>query len=386
MIPYSKQTISDSDIDAVEAVLKSDYLTTGPNIEEFEKKLAEYTGAKFAISCSNGTAALHIACLALGVKAGDVGLTSPISFVASANCIEMCQARADFIDIDERYCLDPNKLEDYCKREAAPKVVIPVDLAGITAKLSDLAYLSKKYGFALIEDASHSIGTTYLSNQRWLKAGACVDTDLATLSFHPVKNITTGEGGAVLTNDAGLAAKLRALRAHGIERNESRMSKNEGGWWYEMQTLGYNYRLTDFQAALGSSQLKRIEQFKAHKTSLAERYNQALADLADIVAPPKADDVAACYHLYPILLKKGHKQRKFVYDFLKSKGILCQVHYIPIHLQPYYREKYAFKDGDFPAAENYYDKCLSIPLHSSLSYEDQAYVVENLKLALSSYK
>ena len=386
MIPYSRQTICDEDINSVSQILQSDFLTTGPSIQQFEQALCEYTGAKFAVACCNGTAALHLACLAINLLPGEIGLTSPISFVASANCIEMCGAKAGFIDIDERYCLDPNLLEDYCKKNKAPKVVIPVDLAGIPAKMSEINYLSQKYGFYVIEDASHSIGTSYSSKNDIVKVGSGTDAHLTTFSFHPVKNITTGEGGAVLTNDESLAEKLRSFRGHGIERDINKMEKVEGGWWYEMNVLGYNYRLTDFQAAIGISQLKKIEKFKAHKLSLVERYNQELSNIPGLYIPPQIEDASVCYHLYPILINQGQKARKFIYDFLKEKNIHCQVHYIPIHFHPYYRAKYNYNTGDFKNAEKYYDQCLSIPLYNSLSYDEQDYVISSLRLAINEFK
>lgn len=387
MIPYSKQAISEQDVQQVQKILLSPYLTTGPSVEQFEKDLAEYTGAKFAIACSNGTAALHIACLALGIKAGDIGITSPISFAASANCLEMCQAQAKFVDIDNRYCLDPEQLENYCKKQGAPRVVIPVDFAGVPARLAEIHELAKRFGFFVIEDAAHSIGSAYQVKDIWHKVGCGLHADLTTLSFHPVKNITTGEGGAVLTNNEELARKLRMYRSHGIERQVPLMEKkNEGAWWYEMQELGYNYRLTDFQAALGSSQLKEIEGFKKRRQDLTDRYIHALTGKEWLKLPPTPKDASVCRHLFPIVLRGGAAMRRFVYDFLKARDIYCQVHYIPIHLQPYYAHKYKFSSGMFPNAESYYEGCLSIPLYATLTDGEQDCVIEALHMAIDAFE
>jgi perosamine synthetase len=382
MIPYGRQSIDRADIEAVVAALEADLLTTGPRVEQFEAELCGVTGARFAVACSNGTTALHLACLALDVGSGDVGVTSPITFVASANCVEMCGGRATFVDITNSVGLDPNWLEDYCRKNPAPRVVIPVDYAGVTARLKEIHELSQKYGFKVIEDASHSIGSLYCDGEKWLSAGACVHSDVATLSFHPVKNITTGEGGAVVTNDETIARRLRMFRAHGIERDSHNMHTYDGGWYYEMQHLGYNYRITDIQCALGSSQLRKLAEIKERRKLITDRYNAAFSQVDGLSVPEWDEGVQPCYHLYPISLHAGPDVRRALYDYLKAHGILAQVHYIPVHLQPYYQQKYGFKQGDFPRSEQYYRSCLSLPLHCSLTDEEVDLVVERVKAFL----
>ncbi|MEI6315645.1 MAG: aminotransferase class I/II-fold pyridoxal phosphate-dependent enzyme, partial [Syntrophus sp. (in: bacteria)] len=261
-ISYGHQSVSEEDIEAVAEVLRSPFLTTGPVAAEFESSLCELTGAKHAIVCSNGTTALHLACLGLGIAKDDLGITSPITFLASANCVEFCGGRSDFVDIDpETLCLSPVKLEAYCKNVAVPKVVIPVDFAGVPADLPTIHTLSKKYGFRTIEDAAHSIGSSYEFDGHQISCGACVHSDLAIFSFHPVKTITCGEGGAVMTNDDKMAERIRLMRSHGIERRIDLLTKNDGPWYHEMTDLSYNCRITDFQCALGKSQLKRLQYF-----------------------------------------------------------------------------------------------------------------------------
>jgi perosamine synthetase len=349
------------DVKAVVEVLKSDFLTTGPMIDRFEDALCKATGAKYAITCSNGTTALHLACLALGVSKGDLGVTSPLTFLASANCIEYCGGRTDFVDIDpERLCLSPEALEAYCCKEK-PKVVIPVDFAGIPADLPGIYGLSRKYGFKVIEDAAHSLGSFYTHHGVRYACGSCAHADLATLSFHPVKNITTGEGGAVLTNSSKLADRVRLLRSHGMVRRPSKAP-----WYYEMSEIGYNYRITDIQCGLGLSQLKSLKKFKQRREALALIYDKAFNDADSLVIPPRPEGADICHHLYPVQFTAGERMRLKVYQALLSNGIRAQVHYYPVHLQPYYMKKYGYRPGKCESAESFYARCLSMPLFPGL--------------------
>jgi UDP-4-amino-4,6-dideoxy-N-acetyl-beta-L-altrosamine transaminase len=379
IIPYSKQKINEEDISAVVDSLRSDYLTTGPRVEEFEEALAKKLGVKYAISCSNATAGLHLSCLALNLGKSSQGLTSPITFVASANCLEYTGAQTDFIDIeDETLCLDPQKLEERCKRSRVD-VVIPVSFAGIACKLSDIAFLANKYGFKIIEDAAHSLGTTYQVSEDEFYSGGCAHSDLAVVSFHPVKNITTGEGGAVLTNSSDLAARVKCLRSHGMKRFSP---DHEEPWGYEVVTLGLNYRLTDIQSALGLSQLQKLDYFGTLRRERFSLYQELLTTLSEqLILPATVKDQRPVYHLYTLRFREGRARRKFVYEYLRKEGVLTQVHYIPVHLQPYYVNKYGYSTGLCPIAENYYNQCLSLPLYPDLSLQEQKYVVELVKQA-----
>lgn len=381
MIPYSRQHITEEDIQAVTDVLRSDYLTTGPAITRFEEKLCEITGAAYAVSCANGTAALHLACLALGISSKDRCITSPLTFLASANCVEYCGGSVDFLDIDPAtLCLSADALEAYCQAQRAPKAVIPVSYAGVPAGLPGIKKLSEKYGLKIIEDAAHSIGSTYTHEGKTYGSASCAHADLATLSFHPVKNITTGEGGAVTTNDAVLAKKLRLLRSHGMTKECPENA--ESPWYYSMAHPGFNYRLTDIQAALGLSQLSRLNQYKEARQSLARNYGLLLRDIPGIDTPPWPETTSPCFHLYPIRFDAGAKTRKKVYDTLLQNEIQSQVHYIPVHLQPYYREKYGYAEGKCPVAERFYQGCLSLPLFPGLSRTDQERIAGIIRSAL----
>ncbi|WDP93210.1 MAG: UDP-4-amino-4,6-dideoxy-N-acetyl-beta-L-altrosamine transaminase [Desulfobacter sp.] len=375
-LPYGRQSIDPSDIRAVVRTLESPFLTTGPKVEAFEAELCRLTGAAHAVACANGTAALHLACMALGVGPGDVGLTSPNSFLASANCIEYCGGRADFIDIDPAsLCLCPGALADYCRGNGPPKVVIPVDFAGTAADLSAIYRLAGEYGFHVIEDAAHALGSQYEFGGKTYACGSCAHSDLAVFSFHPVKNITTGEGGAVMTNDADLAQRMRSLRHHGMERPEAAKDQGED-WYYEMSDMGFNYRITDFQCALGHSQLARLDRFKARRREIVGLYNRAFRDRADLILPGGGTVAHACPHLYPLQFPGGPEVRKAAYHFLKQAGIFTQVHYIPIYFQPYYAGKYHYHKGKCPNAEAYYSQCLSLPLFPDM-VDDQVQAVVN---------
>lgn len=385
MIPYGCQSISTSDIDAVVKVLRSDFLTQGPLVPRFERAVADKVGAKYGVVVNSATSALHIACLALGLGPGDWLWTSANTFVASANCGHYCGARVDFVDIDPHtYNMSPEalavKLEQAARFGTLPKVVIPVHFAGQSCEMAQIHALSERYDFKIIEDASHSIGGKYraepIGNGRF--------SDITIFSFHPVKIITTGEGGVALTNDTELAARMQLLRTHGITRDPLQM-KNvvQGTWYYEQQDLGFNYRMTDFQAALGLSQLERLESFVARRQSLASTYNEAIADLP-LILPFQNPDAHSAVHLYVIQVDTDHSplNRLSLFESLRKAGIGVGVHYIPVHLHPYYRDL-GFGMGSFPEAEYYYTRALSLPLYAGLTEDDQAKVIETLKMCLS---
>ena len=378
-ISYGRQSISEEDIEAVGKVLRSPFLTTGPVAAEFESSLRDLTGAKHAIVCSNGTTALHLACLGLGISKDDLGITSPITFLASANCVEFCGGRTDFVDINpETLCLSPEKLEDYCKNVAVPKVVIPVDFAGVPADLPAIHTLSEKFGFRVIEDAAHSIGSSYECGGRQISCGACVHSDLAIFSFHPVKTITCGEGGAIMTNDDKIAERIRLMRSHGIIRDIDLLTKNDSPWYYEMTDLSYNCRITDFQCALGKSQIKRLQHFKARRQEIVDRYNTAFSTFDELTLPPDPKGSSVCYHLYVLQFHDGSQKRYEAYQKLSKVRVYCQIHYIPVYWQPYYSRKYGYPIGKCPDAEKYYAHCLSLPLYPALSDDEVDYVIESV--------
>jgi len=375
LIPYARQNLNQDDIDAVVEVLRSDWLTQGPLIEKFERSISNYCNASHAIAVSNGTAALHLACLALGLGDGDILWTSPNTFVASANCALYCGATVDFVDIDENtYNLCPGKLQEKLiaakKNNNLPKVIVVVHFAGRSCDMEKISDLAREYGVKIIEDASHAIGGEY----RQHKIGSCYYSDITIFSFHPVKIITTGEGGMLLTNDHKLAGTISQLRTHGITRDPGQLgSVNSNPWYYEQQMLGYNYRITDIQAALGLSQMKRIDLFVQRRQELAARYNSELAGLKITLPVPEEAGLSAL-HLYVVKVPN----RDAVYRDLHERGIGVNVHYIPVHFQPYYR-MLGFKPGDFPIAENYYKETLSLPMYASLSSADQGTVINTLK-------
>jgi perosamine synthetase len=367
IIPYGRQHIDSADIRAVKQALESDFLTTGPRIREFEEALCQVTGAKQAVVCTSGTAALHLACLALGVKKGDLGLTTPITFLASANCVEYCGGRVDFVDVDpETQCFSAEALEEYCRTRRVPRLVIPVDYAGIPCDLPRIRKLSDKFGFRIIEDAAHSLGSVYPDGGISRRCGACIHSDMAILSFHPVKTITTGEGGAVLTNDSHLADKLRVFRSHGMVKTPAVIRKY-GPWYYEMQTLGYHYRITDLQCALGVSQLKKLSVFKRRRTAIVQKYQRAFSGNPRLILPHWPEGSNPCFHLYPVQFAGGSKTRRKAYDALAARGIQAQVHYIPVYRQPYYARKYGYAPRRFPNAELFYSRCVSLPLFPGLT-------------------
>lgn len=381
-IPYARQSITEEDIKAVTSVLKSDWLTTGPTVQTFEHNVAAYCGAHFAIAVNSATSALHIACLAAGLGPGDELWTSPNTFVASANAALYCGATVDFVDIDPRtYNMDVEqlacKLAEASVRGKLPKVVVPVHFAGQPCQMAEIWKLAEQYRFTVIEDAAHAIGATYGD----AKVGSCCYAHMTIFSFHPVKIITSGEGGMVLTNDKCLQEKLSRLRSHGITRDPDRMAGDyHGAWYYQQLELGYNFRLTDIQAALGASQLKRIEEFVAKRTLIARRYDAELQNLP-LILPYQHFQGVSAWHLYVVCIDaaKMDRTRKMVFDALREKGIGVNVHYIPVHTQPYYQNRFGFSTGDFPKAEKYYDTCLSLPMYYELSNEEQTYVIDCIK-------
>ncbi|WP_455656984.1 UDP-4-amino-4,6-dideoxy-N-acetyl-beta-L-altrosamine transaminase [Phascolarctobacterium sp.] len=378
MIFYGKQSIAQSDIDAVVEVLKSDFLTQGPAIEKFEKYVAEYCGVKYAVAVTNATSALHIACLAAGLGKGDVLWTSPITFTASANCGRYCDADVDFVDIDpSTYNMSVDELEKKLQKAAVkPKVVIPVHLAGQSCDMDKIYKLSQEYGFKVIEDASHAIGADYKS----AKIGCCKYSDLAVFSFHPVKIVTTGEGGMVLTNDKELHEKVLLYRSHGITRDPKMMTRTaDGPWYYQQIELGFNYRMTDMQAALGYSQMQKVDEFVSRRRYLAKRYDELLKNINNIHLPDQNEDTDSSWHLYVVRVdfSKINKTKQQIFAEMKDRGICLNLHYIPVHTQPYY-QKQGFKDGDFPNSEKYYEEAFTLPLYYSLTDEQQDYIVKNL--------
>lgn len=385
MIPYGKQDINQADIDSVVNVLKSDFLTQGPQIPLFEKYVSNYCGVNSAVAVNSATSALHIACLALGLGKGDWLWTSPNTFVASANCGLYCGAHVDFVDIDPKtYNLCAEELEKKLiqarKDNNLPKIVIPVHFAGQSCNMEKISSLSKEYGFSVIEDASHAIGGRYQGKS----IGCCQYSDITVFSFHPVKIITTAEGGLATTNDPSIADKMKSLRSHGITRDASLMvSVSEGDWYYQQIDLGFNYRMTELQAALGLSQMKRLDEFVARRHECQEYYDDLLYSVS-VVTPFQSPDSYSSLHLYPIQLDQGriNKSRKQVFKELRESGIGVNVHYIPVHMQPYYKN-IGFKEGDFPMSESYYKSAISIPLFSSLTREMQDDVVFNLQKILS---
>lgn len=385
MIPYGRQDISEADIQAVVDVLRSDFLTQGPTVPAFERSIAQYCGADHAAAANSATSALHLACLALGVGKGDVVWTSPITFVASANCALYCGAEVDFVDIDPRtYNLSTKRLAEKLihaeKSGRLPKVVIPVHLCGQPCDMAGIHTLGRRYGFRIIEDASHAIGGKYKGEP----IGNCRYSDITVFSFHPVKIITTGEGGMALTNDPQLARRMQLLRSHGITREPGEMTHSpDGPWYYQQVELGYNYRMTDIQAALGLSQMKRLDEFVARRHAIAMRYDRILADLP-VITPWQHADSYSGSHLYVIQLKldeigKTHRQ---VFEEMRAAGIGVNLHYIPVHMQPYYKNS-GFEEGSFSVAEQFYSRAISLPLFTGLDTQQQQVVCDVLKKILA---
>lgn len=364
-IPYCRQSIDSGDIRKVVEVLKSDWITQGPKIKEFEDALCSYAGAKYAIVVSSGTAALHLACLAAGIKKGDDVITSPITFVASANCILYCAGRPVFADIQpDTVNIDPEEIKRKINKKT--KAIIPVHFAGHPCDMEELNRIAKKSNLTVIEDAAHALGATYKGS----RIGSCKYSDMTAFSFHPLKHITTGEGGAVLTNRKDLYDKLLLLRNNGVTKESRQFSangaRNYGTWYYEMLYLGFNYRLTDFQCALGLNQLKKLDNFLKRRTEIVDIYNRNLSKINDIVLPMEKPYVKSSWHLYYIRVK-DHRKRKHIFDNLTGSGIGVQVHYIPLYLHPYYRNNFGYCNGLCPLAEEYYRKTLTLPIYPAMS-------------------
>ena len=382
MIPYGRQEISEEDIKEVERILRSDFLTQGPTVPKFEKTVANYCGTLHAVAVNSATSALHIACLALDLGPGDLLWTSPNSFVASANCGRYCGADVDFVDIDPKtYNMSVDELSEKLNKAEKfgrlPKIVVPVHFAGQPCEMIKIHKLSKKYGFKIIEDASHAIGASYGRN----KVGSCKHSDITIFSFHPVKIITTAEGGIALTNNKNIAEKMSRLRTHGITNDKkkfSKINKNEI-WNYQQIELGFNYRMNDIQAALGLSQMSRLHKYVKRRQEIAKYYDCKLSNLS-LITPYQAPNVYSSYHLYPILIKfnSGFGPQMQVYKKLRKNDILVNLHYIPVHRHPYY-EKLGFKKGDFPNAEQLHKEIISIPIYPQIKDAQLDHVISTLK-------
>ncbi len=376
-ISYGRQTITKDDIKAVTDVLRSDWLSQGPKIREFEEALCRYTGAKYAVAVSNGTAALHTACLAAGIGSGDEVITSPVTFLASANCVVYCGGKPVFADIDEETVnIDPAEIEK--KISPRTKALIPVHFAGHPADMAAIRRIARKRKLLVIEDACHALGAEY----RGKKVGGGAYADMTVFSFHPVKNITTGEGGAVLTNRKDLYERLQIFRTHGITKTPHLLTRNDGPWYYEMPVLGYNYRITDLQCALGVSQMKKLDLFIAQRRGHVETYRALLARDPRFILPAEKKDVKAAWHIFVIQFKDAALRNR-TFQALLGKGVSPQVHYIPIHLQPYYQKRFGYKRGQFPLAERYYKRAMTLPLYPQLRKRDVRQIVGMLIEAVS---
>ncbi len=382
MIPYGRQDISQDDIDAVVAVLRSEFITQGPAVELFERTVAAYCGVPHAVAVNSATSALHVACIALGLGPGDRLWTSPNTFLASANAGAYCGAEVDFVDIDPRtYNMSVEalraKLERADREGRLPRVVVPVHFAGQSCEMAPIGELARRYGFRVIEDASHAMGAAY----RGAPVGRCDFADIAVFSFHPVKIVTSGEGGVATTRDPELAGRMRLVRSHGMTRDPAQMTRApEGPWDYEQIALGYNYRITDIQAALGASQMKRISDFVARRREIAERYDREFEGLP-LVRPWQHPDTASSWHLYVVLVDPDRRRRAF--EGLRAAGIGVNVHYVPVHTQPFYRERFGFAAGDFANAEAYYARAISLPMYAALTDAQQSQVVDAVRRVLA---
>jgi len=368
-IPYARQAIDENDIQAVTEVLRSDFLTTGPKVTEFEEVVADYVGAEFAVAVSSGTAALHIACLAAGIKDGDEVITTPITFAASSNCVLYCGGKAVFADIDPiTYNIDPHEIQQ--KITSKTKAIIAVHFGGQPCAMDEIRQIAEKHNLTVIGDAAHALGAEYKGR----RIGSL--SDMTVFSFHPVKHITSGEGGMVTTNDKRLYEKLKLLGTHGITRDADLLIKNEGEWYYEQLELGYNYRITDFQCALGISQMSKIDRFVERRRKIAKRYDEAFSDLDGVVIPPHTPGCNSSYHLYPIQVTD--MPRKAAFDKLRAAGIGVNVHYIPVYKHPYYQEN-GYRDVKCANAESLYERLISLPMFTKLTNEEQDYVIETVK-------
>lgn len=372
MIHYGKQTISERDVTEVVKSLKSDFLTTGPKVDEFEKKFAQYVGAEYAVAVSSGTAALHLACLAAGLKQEDEVIVPAMTFSASANCVLFCNAKPIFVDIDEQALTAVSEIEE--KITDKTRATIPVHYTGLPCNMAEIKKIADKNNLVVIEDACHALGAKYQDS----KIGDCKYSDMAVFSFHPVKHITTGEGGMITTNSKELYEKLKMLRSHGITKESDKFVNNsDGAWYHEMQELGYNYRISDFQCALGISQLNKADEFIKKRREIVKRYNEAFEDNENIKVIKEKDGQFNSYHLFVINVK-DKKTRLGLFNHLKEKGIFCQVHYVPVYLHPYY-QKLGYERGLCPNAEKFYDGIISLPIYPSFTKEEQEMVIQEVK-------
>lgn len=369
MIPYGKQTIEQDDIQAVVDVLKSDFLTTGPKIAEFEQTVADYVGAKYAVAISNGTSALHAACFAAGIEPGDEVITTPLTFAASANCVLYCGGTPVFADVDPKtYNIDPEDIQR--KITDRTKAIIAVHLAGQPCDMDAIHSIAREHGLIVIEDGAHALGSVYKGK----KVGSM--SDMTTFSFHPVKPITTGEGGMIVTDNEDFYKKMILFRSHGITRDDSMMTRNDGPWFYQQFNLGYNYRITDIQCALGRSQMKKLDRFLARRKEIVARYNEAFADCDNIITPYQLSDTESGWHLYIVQVKKC--DRRQVFENMRENGIGVNVHYIPVYMHPYYQE-HGYENVHCANAEEIYSHIISLPLYPGLTSEQQDYVIDTLK-------
>lgn len=369
MIPYGKQTIEQDDIQAVVDVLKSDFLTTGPKIAEFEQTVADYVGAKYAVAISNGTSALHAACFAAGIGPGDEVITTPLTFAASANCVLYCGGTPVFADVDPKtYNIDPEDIRR--KITDRTKAIIAVHLAGQPCDMDAIHSIAREHGLIVIEDGAHALGSVYKGK----KVGSM--SDMTTFSFHPVKPITTGEGGMIVTDNEDFYKKMILFRSHGITRDDSMMTRNDGPWFYQQFDLGYNYRITDIQCALGCSQMKKLDRFLARRKEIVARYNEAFADCDNIITPYQLSDTESGWHLYMVQVKNC--DRRQVFEAMREKGIGVNVHYIPVYMHPYYQE-HGYETVHCANAEEIYSHIISLPLYPGLTFEQQDYVIDALK-------
>lgn len=377
MIGYGHQYIDDSDIEAVVKVLKSDYLTQGPAVTQFEKTICDITGAKYCVSVSNATAGLHIAVAALELGENAEGITTPNTFLASSNCMVYNNVKPVFADINPvSYNIEPTEIEKHITDKT--RLLIPVHFAGLPCEMDRISAIAKKHNLYVIEDAAHAIGSQYADGSY---VGNCKYSDMTVFSFHPVKTITTGEGGAVTTNDEKLYQKLLLLRSHGTTKDEKLLTKNPGPWYYEMQSLGFNYRMTDMQAALGCSQLAKLDLFKKRRREVVSSYNNEFIGMKYLKTPTEPKEVSSCFHLYAVQIDFSAlgKSRSQVMQELRDKGIGTQVHYIPVPTQPFYKETFGYKDGDYPVAEKYYEQELSLPLYPGLTDDNLNTVIKAVK-------
>lgn len=369
MIPYGKQTIDQDDIQAVVDVLQSDFLTTGPKIAEFEQTVADYVGAKYAVAISNGTSALHAACFAAGIGPGDEVITTPLTFAASANCVLYCGGTPVFADVDPKtYNIDPEDIQR--KITDRTKAIIAVHLAGQPCDMDAIHSIAREHGLIVIEDGAHALGSVYKGK----KVGSM--SDMTTFSFHPVKPITTGEGGMIVTDNEDFYKKMILFRSHGITRDDSMMTRNDGPWFYQQFDLGYNYRITDIQCALGCSQMKKLDRFLARRKEIVARYNEAFADCDNIITPYQLSDTESGWHLYIVQVKNC--DRRQVFEAMREKGIGVNVHYIPVYMHPYYQE-HGYENVHCANAEEIYSHIISLPLYPGLTSEQQDYVIDTLK-------